>query len=332
MEPHPKKVTSFDVARLANVSRAAVSRTFTPNASVSPETREKVLKAAAVLGYRINHLARSLTNQRSDLVGVVVADFDNPFRALQVEQIALALLARNLRPILLPVSVNAGSADLIGQVLQYAVSGVIVTSDAPPSSLCKECADRGVPIVLINKGDVIDFVDRIVSDNVAAGETAATYFIESGAQKPGVMGAAGVSHSVRRRIEAFSDRCRSLGVEAEVISIAANDYQHGFAGAESLRDSGIDGLFCATDYLACGVIDRLRGGGLRQPGGAALRIIGHDNIPQAAWAAYELTTFLQPCDVQARQAVDLLISRIDDPNTPTRVEFTPVTLIKRETA
>ena len=320
MDPHPKKITSFDVARRANVSRAAVSRTFTPNASVSPETREKVLKAAAELGYRVNHLARSLTNQRSDLVGVVVAGFDNPFRALQVEQIALALLARNLRPILLPTSVIAGSADLIGQVLQYAVSGVIVTSDAPPSSLCKECADRGVPIVLINKGDIIDSVDRIVSDDVAAGNAAASYFIENGAQKPGVMGSAGMSHSVRRRIEAFSDRCRSLGVEAEVISIAANDYQQGFAGAEQLRDSGIDALFCATDYLACGVIDRLRDD-LCQPGGAVLPIIGHDDIPQAAWVAYDLTTFMQPCDVQAGQAVDLLISRIEDPNTPARVEL-----------
>ena len=64
-----RKVTSFDVARQAGVSRAAVSRTFTPDASVSPETREKVHKAAKELGYRVNYLARSLINRRSDLVG-----------------------------------------------------------------------------------------------------------------------------------------------------------------------------------------------------------------------------------------------------------------------
>jgi LacI family transcriptional regulator len=325
------KVTSFDVARLAGVSRAAVSRTFIPNASVSPETRENVLKAASELGYRVNYLARSLTNQRSDLVGVVVADLDNPFRAQQIEQIARALLARNLRPILLPTSVRAGAADLIGQVLQYAVSGVIVTSDAPPSSLCEECADRGVPIILINKGDDINLVDRVVSDNVAAGKSAAAYFIENGASRPAVMGAAHTSYSVRLRIEAFSDQCRSLGVAPEVIPISANDYPEGFDGAERLADLRIDALFCANDYLACGVIDRL-GRYQRHTESPAIRIIGHDDIPQAAWNAYGLTTFLQPCDVQAELAVDLLTSRIEDPKIPSRVEFTPVTVIKRSTA
>ncbi len=324
-------VTSFDVARLAGVSRAAVSRTFTPNASVSPETREKVLKAASELGYRVNYLARSLTNQRSDLVGIVVADLDNPFRAKQIEQIARALLARNLRPILLPTSARADAADLIGQVLQYAVSGVIVTSDAPPSSACKECADRGVPIILINKGEDIDFVDRVVSDNVAAGKMAASHFIENGASRPAVIGAAHTSYSVRMRIEAFSDQCRSLGAAPVVIPISTNDYAQGFTGAKGLAEWQIDALFCANDYLACGVIDQL-GRDLRDADEHAIQIIGHDNIPQASWSAYGLTTFLQPCDVQAELAVDLLTSRIGDPRIPSRVKFTPVTLIKRSTA
>ena len=150
----PRKVTSFDVARHAGVSRAAVSRAFTPDASVSAETREKVHKAAKELGYRVNYLARSLINQRSDFVGVVAAGLDNPFRNQQIEHLARALLARNFRPVLLPTSPDKDTSDVIGQLLHYSVSGVIVTSDAPPSSLCEECADYGVPIV-INKGDDI---------------------------------------------------------------------------------------------------------------------------------------------------------------------------------
>ncbi|MDP3958826.1 MAG: LacI family DNA-binding transcriptional regulator [Pseudorhodobacter sp.] len=325
-----RKATSFDVARLAGVSRAAVSRTYTPDASVSPETREKVHKAAAELGYRVNYLARSLTNSRSDLVGVIVAGFDNPFRALQVEQIAYALLARNLRPMLLPTSMNADTPQLIGQLLHYAVSGVVVTSDAPPSSLCEECAAHGVPIVLINKGDEIDFVDRVITDDLTAGTTAASYLIERGARRPAVMGAAKVSYTVRRRISAFVARCAALGVEATLRPIALNDYQSGFAAAEGLADYGIDALFCTTDYLACGVIDRLAAD--RPQSKSRLPIIGHDNIPQASWAAYDITTFLQPCDLQARLVVELLISRIGEPKTSARVEVTPVTLIMRGSA
>ncbi len=327
IENRSRKVTSFDVAKRAGVSRAAVSRTFTPNASVSPETRAKVHAAAKDLGYRVNYLARSLTNQRSDFVGVVAAGLDNPFRNLQIEQISRALLARNFRPVLLPTDTE-DQAEIIGQLLHYAVSGVLVTSDAPPTSLCEEFADNGVPIVLINKGDDIPLVDRVVSDDKAAGQIAAMQLIDGGARRPAVMGAAGVSYTARRRLEAFLARCKAMGVVADVLPIARNDYAHGFAAAEQLAGTNIDGLFCINDYLACGVIDGLA----RQRGVSPLRIIGHDDIPQASWGAYELTTILQPCDIQAEQAIDLLTSRMADPNMTARVEFTPVSLIKRKTA
>ena len=98
-----------------------------------------------------------------------------------------------------------------------------------------------------------------------------------------------------------------------------------------MHGTNIDALFCVNDYLACGVIDRLR---KDRPSRRAtpVRIIGHDDIPQASWAAYDLTTFLQPCDTQALQAVDLLMSRMEDPKLTARVEFTPVTLVRRRTA
>jgi DNA-binding LacI/PurR family transcriptional regulator len=139
----PRRVTSFDVARAAGVSRAAVSRAFTPDASVSEKTRQKVYQAAKELGYRVNYLARSLTNKRSDFVGLVAAGLDNPFRTQQLENLARALIARNYRPILLPTSKEADSATVIGQLLHYAVSGVIITSDAPPSHIFEECAVEG---------------------------------------------------------------------------------------------------------------------------------------------------------------------------------------------
>lgn len=327
----PRKVTSHDVAERAGVSRAAVSRTFTPDASVSAETREKVHKAAKELGYRVNYLARSLINQRSDLVGVVAAGLDNPFRTLQIDQLSRTLLAHNFRPLLLPTSSTASTSDFIEQLLQYSVSGVLVTSDAPPTALCEECAAYGIPIVLINKGEDIPFVDRVVSDDKTAGQMAADLLVEGGAERPAVMAAPGVSYTARRRLDAFVARCRSLGKTPDILPIPVNDYTSGFEGAAQLHGTNIDGLFCVNDYLACGVVDRLaKDRTVRKSG--PVRVIGHDDIPQASWHAYQLTTILQPCDIQAQQAIDLLISRMDDPGMPARVEFTEVTMIKRRTA
>lgn len=324
-----RRVTSFDVARAAGVSRAAVSRAFTPDASVSEKTREKVYQAARELGYRVNYLARSLTNKRSDFVGLVAAGLDNPFRTQQLEHLARALIARNYRPILLPTSKEADTSTVIGQLLHYAVSGVIVTSDAPPSHICEECAAEGVPIVLINKGEDFPFVDRVVSDDRMSGYTAADHLLEVGAAKLAVVAGTAVSYSSRRRAEAFQNRCTSLGVEATLVPVTINDYRHGYEAAERLLNLGVDGVFSVNDYMACGVLDGLVRAGM---GYGSVKVIGHDDIPQASWAAYDLTTFVQPCEVQAEQVIDLLISRMADPDAVSRVEFTPVTLIKRRSA
>ncbi len=324
-----RRVTSFDVARAAGVSRAAVSRAFTPDASVSEKTREKVYQAARELGYRVNYLARSLTNKRSDFVGLVAAGLDNPFRTQQLEHLARALIARNYRPILLPTSKEADTSTVIGQLLHYAVSGVIVTSDAPPSHICEECAAEGVPIVLINKGEDFPFVDRVVSDDRMSGYTAADHLLEVGAAKLAVVAGTAVSYSSRRRAEAFQNRCTSLGVEATLVPVTINDYRRGYEAAERLLNLGVDGVFSVNDYMACGVLDGLVRAGM---GYGSVKVIGHDDIPQASWAAYDLTTFVQPCEVQAEQVIDLLISRMADPDAVSRVEFTPVTLIKRRSA
>ena len=325
----PRRVTSFDVARAAGVSRAAVSRAFTPDASVSEKTRQKVYQAAKELGYRVNYLARSLTNKRSDFVGLVAAGLDNPFRTQQLENLARALIARNYRPILLPTSKEADSATVIGQLLHYAVSGVIITSDAPPSHIFEECAVEGVPIVLVNKGEDFPFVDRVVSDDRMSGYTAVDHLVDAGAKRLAVIAGTTVSYSSRRRAEAFQSRCQMLGIDAPLIPVAINDYAHGHEAAQALVDRGIDGVFCVNDYMACGVLDGLAKAGRTY---GSVKVIGHDDIPQASWSAYDLTTFVQPCDVQAEQVIDLLTSRMSEPDAVARVEFTPVTLIKRRSA
>ena len=329
-DPRRRGVNSSDVAKHAGVSRAAVSRAFTPDASVSPQTRQKVHQAAKELGYRVNYLARSLINQRSDLVGVVVAGMNNPFRTQQIDQIARALLRRNFSPVLLPVDESQGSTHIIERLLHYSVSGMVVTSDAPPTALCQECAARGVPIVLINKGDEIPFVDRVISDHTTAGQLAAKTLIEGGGRHPAVMGAAAVSYTARQRQTAFITECRRRGIRAVVVAVPADDYQSGYDAAPRL-EANIDGLFCINDYMACGMIDRLRQeAGRRLPDD--IRLVGHDDIQQAAWANYQLTTIRQPHDIQAEQALDLLTSRMARADLPARVEYTPVSLARRRTA
>lgn len=100
-ERKDSRVRSIDVARLAGVSRSAVSRTFTPDAYVSPETRERVLKAAAALNYHPNAMARSLIRQRSGIIGVVSSDLQNPYYAKILEVLGTALRDAEFAPLVL---------------------------------------------------------------------------------------------------------------------------------------------------------------------------------------------------------------------------------------
>lgn len=327
-----KQVNSFDVARLAGVSRSAVSRTFTDGASVSEETREKVTRAATELGYRVNVLARSLHKQKSDLVGVVAADLDNPFRGEQIDLLSQGLLEMGLRPILLRGDPSTDVADLIGSLLQYSVAGVIVTSDTPPEEICRECLENGVPLVVVNKRDPGAPVDRVVTDFEAGGRLAFDHLISCGCRKLAVVTPERSSYSVNGRALAFEQAANDAGFPVVRIAWGTQSYDGGLAASAYVNrvKSEIDGVFCTADYLALGVLDGLRHEhGIRVP--EDMQVIGYDDIVQASWKSYDLTTIVQSrkdlCDI----TLNLLMQRLVDPDLPQQIEVSGVSLRQRKT-
>ena len=138
-------VTSGEVARLAKVSQSAVSRTFTPGASVSAETRRRVEEAAEELGYRPNALARAMISGRSRLIALLVAYLDNHFYPIVLEQLSRALQDEDYQ--VLMFMTNPGHQDQVVQkILQYQVEGIVMASATLSSTLARECAKTGIPV------------------------------------------------------------------------------------------------------------------------------------------------------------------------------------------
>ena len=127
-----KWIKAEDVARLAGVSRSAVSRTFTPGASVSEKTRQKVLNAAEALGYQVNIIARTMITGSSNFIGIVTAGFDNPFRSKLLAPLVHQLALNGFMPLLMNADDPQQLAPSLKQLLSYHVAGVIITSGAPP--------------------------------------------------------------------------------------------------------------------------------------------------------------------------------------------------------
>ena len=326
-------VTAADVARRARVSRSAVSRTFTPGASVSAEVRQRVLQVAEHLGYRVNRLASSLNQARSNLIGLVGTDLQQPFHASLLATMSAALLADGFQCMLL----NAANAErdvgaVIARVLEYRVAAIVVMTGTPPARIVEECLSNGVPVILVNKLLPNLAVDTVIADHAAGGRMAAEQLLAAGCRRLAVVSSAARTASLIGRIDAF---CAGAGAAHATVKVwaerEATDYETGREAARALlAKQRIDGVFCVTDLLALGFLDAARfEHGRRVPDD--LSLIGFDDIAQAAWDAYRLTTFRQPVGNLAAAVMKAIRRRMKDPVATHYLETVPIELVVRST-
>jgi len=321
-------VTAQEVADLAGVSRAAVSRTFTHGASVSAETRQRVIRAAEALGYRVNRLAQTLSGGHSNLVGIVVANMGSPHMAHQLDQLSGALLRRGMQCLLLNASAISGDiSQLIELILEFRVRAVVVLSGTPPESIIEECMSNNVRMVLVDRSHHDD-VDNIVSDDAEGARLAADRLIAAGCSQVAVVSARKTSSQFRRRTE-FIAQMQKAGIKTIPWAMDEPSYDAGKrAGFELLENGGIDGVFCVTDLLAIGMLDAARALSKRVP--EEISVIGFDDIPQANWHAYQLTTIRRKQNAIA-EAILEAIERDDASGAPLHCSV-PVELVERSTA
>ncbi|GAB4070339.1 LacI family DNA-binding transcriptional regulator [Ancylobacter sonchi] len=299
-------VSAQQVAERAGVSRSAVSRAFTPGASVSPETREKVMRAAAELGYQVNDLARGLLANRSRLVGLVATRPEVGFRAHLVAALTAALIRRGNLPFL----INTGSSTAELEAAQAALFGyraeaTIILSGSPPASFVELARRNGQPLISIGRSE--PGCDHVKVDNEAAAREAARLFLARGLTRLGLAGSASGTPSIVEREQAFLDEARRLGAQAVAARGADSDYAGGQQAAQVLF-AMVDrpqAVFCVNDLIAFGVMDAARHRfGLRVPEDVA--VIGFDDIPEASWDAYRLSTFRQdPAEIAVHTVAHL---------------------------
>ena len=307
-----KRGTSFvsarQVAELAGVSRSAVSRTFTSGASVSDATRKKVLNAAQALGYHVNHLARSLMHESSGLVCIIGADMDTPYQARILDAITRRLQSINRVAMVINTAGESESAEAaLRQTLNYRADATIVLSGKPPMSLVDTCVRSGQHVILINRDDHVAGPENIALDNANAAREAFHMLHRAGCRDIAIVSSRAGTPSLVAREEAFKSAARQANLDVPTIENGPTAYSSGYEAARMLlpRSNRPDAAFCVTDLLACGFMDAARSEfGLSIPND--LCVVGFDDIEQAGWASYELTTFRQPLDDIADHICTLL--------------------------
>ncbi|MBD8556038.1 LacI family DNA-binding transcriptional regulator [Rhizobium sp. CFBP 8762] len=298
-------VSAQDVAARAGVSRSAVSRTFTPGKSVSAETRAKVLAAADALGYHVNHLARGLMRNESGIVCLIVSDLGTPYRSNLVNALTQQLQDAGKIAMLINTDRSDESVGLaLRQAIRYRADASIVVSGMPDKSIVKLCLRNGLRLVLINRDDEHDGTLRINLDDAKAAENAVTAFARAGCKHLALINSTAGTPSLMAREAGFIAAAAARDLPVMVEHHGHTSYASGRLMAQRLltRPTRPDGVFCVTDLLACGFMDTARREfHLDIP--KDLCVIGFDDIEQASWISYNITTFAQPIDGIAANAV-----------------------------
>lgn len=316
--------TAKEVACLAKVSQSAVSRTFTPGASVSQDTRVRVTAAAQALGYRPNAMARTLITGRSRIIALVMSYLENQFYPLVIEKLSQQLQKQGYHVLMFISELDEPDA-VLAEILQYQVDGIVMASTTLSPGLAKSCAESGVPVVLFNRVPDVKARARhpastVTSDNYGGGRMVGELLLARGHKRIAFLAGLENSSTSIERERGLKDALQEAGTD--VYRRATGHYQ--FEGAQLATRKLFkgprrpDAVFVANDHMAIAAMDVLRIElQLRVP--QDVSVVGFDDVPQAAWGAYSLTTVVQSVVDMVDATVDLLQEQIQHEAQPRNV-------------
>ncbi len=304
-------VTSIDVAALAGVSQAAVSRAFTPGAPIAADTRKRILEAAQKLKYVPNSIASSLTTRRTNMVAVILGNMNNPFYMKVFKCLAARLQAQGRQILTFTVDTGASSDDALMRVLRYQVDGIILTSAQLSTRMTALCHERGIPLVLLNRYVPSAETPSVCSDNSGGGRMIAEAFLRAGARRFAVVKGDPFGTTSQDRLSGFLAGLFEAGITRNhILELEGNAVYEGARNAvfQAFRDGNQpvpDAIFGINDAMAMGVMDALRGM-LNICVPEDVMVAGFDDIEEGARWPYRLTTVRQPVETMVDKAIALL--------------------------
>ena len=340
-----KPATIREVAALAGVSTATVSRALRGEAGVEPATRERVEVAARELRYRPSGVARSLKLRSTRTLGLIVTDIENPYFPQVIRAVEDAARARGYSVVLAD-----GRRDPEREIQSLEllaareVDGLLIASSALTARHRSWIDERPCPVVVMNSPSVAEDVPSVASDNRAGGRLACEHLLALGHRRLAFLGTPALNNlSVDERLEGVRDAMSAAGLDPQELLLVDGD--GGVEGGERAARSALEArpevtaLICYNDLTAVGALRGARALGRSVP--ADLSIIGFDDIELAPYVDPPLTTVRQDTDAMGDWAVRTLLASLgeiggggDEANTDagTITKRIPVEIVERASA
>ncbi|MBW3092462.1 LacI family DNA-binding transcriptional regulator [Bifidobacterium sp. 82T10] len=329
------KTTLRDVAAAAGVSPMTASNALHGKAGVKESTRAKVLAAAERLDYRINLTASMLKSGRSNIIHIIVNEFDSPFYSKLVQALATATTERGLTPFVEQTRYSPTAAERAltrNPFSDQLFDGEIIHASGLGTNLPLARMNAGRPLVLIDGCEETPSVDTVNFPNEDGARAAVQHLIERGCRHIAIVGGefvpraelAHVETSYGLRLRGASGALLDAGLAYdESIMFYGYNSDYGIKAGHAIGDAILavgessgrpfDGVFCANDYAAFGVIRGLKDRGLRVPDD--VKVIGIDGTSFGAYSTPTLSTIQVDLDQLAQFALDMITRRIERRNT-----------------
>ncbi len=330
-------VTIVDIAREAKCSTATVSLALKNNERICLKTRERVQEIANRLGYHPNYAARSLIKGQTGSIGVVIPNLENPLFIELLQGIDEYITERGFCIVL---GVSALSAEkekrYLSMLSERQVDGLILfptfLNETFPEAV-ESADDHKIPLVLCgSSGLVSSNINYVMTDNRMGAYIGTEHLIECGCRNIAFIGAIVDMAQAQTRLNGYRDALEFYGLEnnpaLEVYCSPEADtvFQK---TVELLKTQKVDAIFCLYDYMAFSVIRAVETLGLRIPEDVA--IVGYDNVSISARLSKSLTSIDTHSHKVGRTAAEILLKKIEKPETPNRqIVFKPE-LVVRET-
>ena len=325
-----KRATIKDVAALAGVSAATVSRALDDHPEISHETKARVRAACAELGYVPNAAARGLTGQATHTIGLVVPDISNPYFSAMATAIEQTAAASGYR-VFLSNSLRKPEQELraIENFMARQVDGILISPISPQTQARHRDILGSTPCVYlgVNHGEDCSYV---MADNEAGAYQAARYLLRLGHRDILFLGGRPTSRTRELRVQGFRRALAEAGLEGrelpappDVTLLRQWSYE---AASELLKGPLPDAIFAFSDITALKIMEAAEERGVRIPEDVSL--VGYDNIAFTALPRIHLTTVSQHKFQQSRIAVERLLEKINGSDELTADLLEPELIIR----
>lgn len=330
MSSKARRTSSTEIARLAGVSQATVSRVLSGAPYVSEATRTKVMQVVEANSYRPNSVAQAMRTRRSDTIGVAVSRVTNPVVPEILEALGPKLTALGRRMIVWNTETE-GADGVINAILQGTVDGVVFTAADDQTSAIATAIERDLAVVALNRPVPSRSCAQVVSTNYDGSAELARYLLAGRRQRIAYISGPRERTTMAERERGFREALASSDVLIPSGTPSEPDFSHARFRQIAIdlmeRPVPPDAIACGNDLIAFAVINGLKSIGIQVP--EDVWVVGFDGVEMSGWDVFDLTTMRQPLDQMVAEAVSLLIEGIEDRKREPREIQCPTDLIVR---